>query len=184
MKKSALIAAFLVAMGSASLASADVAYPGGPRPPRPPRPPIEQPVERPNEQAKPTVDISILETSEYSGTLLFNFGFPDIGTYEYRVYDKRSGEPVQGTAGAYNEPVPGKVAVEFPFSAPEEGESSLYRLTVHFAIVRREPTSFGKKIGAQPEELDIERHIYIETKDGKTRIFESEDLSGGWQEIG
>ena len=41
----------------------------------------------------------------------------------------------------------------------------------------------GKKIGAQPEEMDIERHIYIETKDGKTRIFESEDLSNGWQEI-
>ena len=184
MKTKALLAAFLLAACSASTASADVAFPGGPRPPRPPRPPIEQPVERPTEQAKPTVDISILETSEYGGTLLFSFSFPDIGTYEYRVYDKRSGEPVQGTAGAYNEPVPGTVTVEFPYSEPEEGESSLYRLTVHFAIVRREPTSFGKKIGAQPEELDIERHIYIETKDGKTRIFESEDLSGGWQEIG
>ena len=180
MKKSALIAAFLIAMGSASLASADVAFPGGPRPPRPPRPPIEQPIE----QQKPTVDISISETNESGGTLLFTFGFPDIGTYEYRVYDKRSGDPVQGTAGAYNEPVTGKVTVEFPYTAPEEGESSLYHLTVHFAIVRREPTSFGKKIGAQPDELDIERHIYIETKDGKTRIFVSEDQNYEWQEIG
>ena len=183
MKKSALIAAFLIVMGSSSLASADVAFPGGPRPPRPPRPPIEQPVEQPTEQAKPTLDVAILETNENGGTLLFNFSFPDIGTYEYRVYNKRTGDPVQGTAGAYNDPVPGTVTAEFPYAAPEEGESSLYRLTVHFAIVRREPTSFGKKIGAQPDELDIEKHIYIETKDGKTRIFESDDPTCGWQEI-
>ena len=184
MKTKIWIAALALVFFSSSPASADVAFPGGPRPPRPPRPPIEQPVEHPTEQSKPTVDISILETNECGGTLLFNFDFPDIGTYEYRVYDKRTGDPVQGTAGAYNEPLPGKVTAEFPYSAPEEGESALYRLTVHFAIVRREPTSFGKKIGAQPDELDIERHIYIETKDGKTRVFESEDLSGGWQEIG
>ena len=53
---------------------------------------------------------------------------------------------------------------------------------MHFAIVRREPTSFGKKIGAKPDEQDIEREILIETKDGRTQIFVSKD--GGWQAIG
>lgn len=179
MKKSALIAAFLIAMGSASIVSADVADPGRPyRPPRP-RPPIEQPVEQP----KPTVDVAISEADENGGTLLFHFGFPDIGAYEYRVYDQKTGEPVQGTAGAYNDPVPGTVTVEFPYSAPEDGDGSLYRLTVHFAIVRRELTSFGKKIGDQePDEQDIDREILIETKDGRTQIFVFKD--GGWQAIG
>ena len=74
------------------------------------------------------------------------------------------------------------MTVEFPYAAPEEGDGSLYRLTVHFAIVRREPTSFGKKIGAKPDEQDIEREILIETKDGRTQIFVSKD--GGWQAIG
>lgn len=178
MKKSALIAAFLIAMGSASIVSADIAAPGRPyRPPRP-HPPIEQPVEQP----KPTVDVAVSEADENGGTLLFHFGFPDIGTYEYRVYDQKTGEPVHGTAGAYNDPGPGTVTVEFPYAAPEEGDGSLYRLTVHFAIVRREPTSFGKKIGVQPDEQDMEREILIETKDGRTQIFVSKD--GGWQAIG
>ena len=177
MKAKVLLAAFLLAACSASPASADVAFPGEPyRPPR--RPPIERPVEQP----KPTVDVAISEADENGGTLLFNFGFPDIGTYEYRVYDQKTGEPVHGTAGAYNDPGPGTVTVEFPYAAPEEGDGSLYRLTVHFAIVRREPTSFGKKISAQPDEQDIEREILIETKDGRTQIFVSKD--GGWQAIG
>ena len=177
MKSKVLLAAFLLAACSASPASADVAFPGEPyRPPR--RPPIERPVEQP----KPTVDVAISEADENGGTLLFNFGFPDIGTYEYRVYDQKTGEPVHGTAGAYNDPGPGTVTVEFPYAAPEEGDGSLYRLTVHFAIVRREPTSFGKKIGAKPDEQDIEREILIETKDGRTQIFVSKD--GGWQAIG
>jgi len=177
MKAKVLLAAFLLAACGASPASADVAFPGEPyRPPR--RPPIERPVEQP----KPTVDVAISETDENGGTLLFNFGFPDIGTYEYRVYDQKTGEPVHGTAGAYNNPRPGTVTVEFPYAAPEEGDGSLFRLTVHFAIVRREPTSFGKKIGAQPDEQDIEREILIETKDGRTQIFVSKD--GGWQAIG
>jgi hypothetical protein len=134
------------------------------------------------EQPKPTVDVSIGEAEENGGTLLFNFGFPDIGTYEYRVYDQKTGEPVHGTAGAYNDPGPGTVTVEFPYAAPEEGDGLLYRLTVHFAIVRREPTSFGKKISAQPDEQDIEREILIERKDGRTQIFISQD--GAWKAIG
>lgn len=177
MKTKVLLAAFLFAACSASIASADVAFPGEPyRPPR--RPPIERPVEQPKEA---TLDITA-ETEEDGGRLLFKFGFPDIGTYEYRVYDQKTGEPVHGTAGAYNDPRPGTVTVEFPYAAPEEGDGSLYRLTVHFAIVRREPTAFGKKIGDQPAEQDIEREILIETKDGKTQIFVSKD--GGWQAIG
>ena len=179
MKAKVLIAAFLLAACSASTVFADVADPGRPyRPPRRPLPPIEQPVEQP----KPTVDIAIAETDEAGGRLLFNFGFPDIGTYEYRVYDQKTGDPVHGMAGAYNEPVPGTVTVEFPYAAPEEGDGALYRLTVHFAIVRREPTAFGKKIGDQPDEQDLEREILIETKDGRTQIFVSKD--GGWQAIG
>ena len=174
-----LTAAFLLAACGASPASADVAFPGEPyRRPRPPIPPIEQPVR----QAKPTVDIAIGEAEEYGGTLLFHFGFPDIGTYEYRVYDQKTGEPVQGTAGAYNESVPGTVTVEFPYAVTEEGDGSLYRLTVHFAIARREPTSFGQKIGDQPDEHDIEREFLIERKDGRTQIFISQD--GVWQAIG
>ena len=177
MKAKVLVAAFLLAACSVSTASADVAFPGKPyRPPR--RPPIERPVEQP----KPTVDVSIGEAEENGGTLLFNFGFPDIGTYEYRVYDQKTGEPVHGTAGAYNDPGPGTVTVEFPYAAPEEGDGLLYRLTVHFAIVRREPTSFGKKISAQPDEQDIEREILIERKDGRTQIFISQD--GAWKAIG
>lgn len=177
MKAKVLVAAFLLAACSVSTASADVAFPGEPyRPPR--RPPIERPVEQP----KPTVDVSIGEAEENGGTLLFNFGFPDIGTYEYRVYDQKTGEPVHGTAGAYNDPGPGTVTVEFPYAAPEEGDGLLYRLTVHFAIVRREPTSFGKKISAQPDEQDIEREILIERKDGRKQIFISQD--GAWKAIG
>ena len=177
MKAKVLIAAFLLAACSVSTASADVAEPGRPyRPPR--RPPIERPVEQP----KPTVNISVGEAEENGGTLLFNFGFPDIGTYEYRVYDQKTGDPVHGTAGAYNEPVPGTVTVEFPYAAPEEGEGALYLLKVHFAIVRRELTSFGKKIGDQPDEKDIDQEILIERKDGRTQIFVSKD--GGWQAIG
>ena len=177
MKAKVLVAAFLLAACSVSTSSADVAFPGEPyRPPR--RPPIERPVEQP----KPTVDVSIGEAEENGGTLLFNFGFPDIGTYEYRVYDQKTGEPVHGTAGAYNDPGPGTVTVEFPYAAPEEGDGLLYRLTVHFAIVRREPTSFGKKISAQPDEQDIEREILIERKDGRTQIFISQD--GAWKAIG
>ena len=177
MKAKVLVAAFLLAACSVSTASAGVAFPGEPyRPPR--RPPIERPVEQP----KPTVDVSIGEAEENGGTLLFNFGFPDIGTYEYRVYDQKTGEPVHGTAGAYNDPGPGTVTVEFPYAAPEEGDGLLYRLTVHFAIVRREPTSFGKKISAQPDEQDIEREILIERKDGRTQIFISQD--GAWKAIG
>ena len=179
MKAKVLLAAFLIFVCSVSTAFADVADPGRPyRPPRRPLPPIEQPVR----QTNPTVDIAISEAEENGGTLLFNFGFPDIGTYEYRVYDQKTGEPVHGTAGAYNDPGPGTVTVEFPYVAPEEGDGALYRLTVHFAVVRREPTSFGQKIGDQPDEQDIEREILIERKDGRTQIFISQD--GAWKAIG
>lgn len=177
MKKRIWVLAFMLAVCGASQAEADVAFPGEPyRPPR--RPPIERPAEQPKEA---TLDVTV-EPEEDGGKLLFHLGFPDIGTYECRIKDLKTGEYIHASAGAYNAPVPGKLTVEFPFFAPEEGEGLYYLLEVHFAIVRREPTSFGQKIGAQPDEQDFAREIDITTKDGKTKVIVSQ--GNGWKEIG
>lgn len=177
MKKRILVLALMLATCGAPQAEADVAFPGEPyRPPH--RPPIERPAEQPKEA---TLDVTA-EPEEGGGKLLFHFGFPDIGTYEYRIKDLKTGEYIHASAGAYNAPVPGKVTAEFPYYAPEEGEGLYYLLEVYFSIVRREPTSFGPKIGSQPDEQEFTREINITTKDGKTQVIVSQ--GNGWKEIG
>ncbi len=176
MKAKVMFVASLLALCSASTASADLAFPGQPyRPPS--RPPIEQPVEQP----APTLEVTA-EPEEEGGRLLFHFGFPDVGTYEYRVKDLKTGEILHTSAGSYNESGAGTVTVEFPYATPEEGDDLFYEVSVHFAIAHREPTAFGQKIGTDSEEHDLAREINITKKDDKTEVIVSQD--DGWKKIG
>ncbi len=168
MKKQILVLAVLTALSHGSVAEADLAFPGEPRPPRYPRPPVEISTEQ--EQTRATVEIVLVDTDEDGEKLLMEFGFPEAGTYAYSIYDRDTQASIQSSEGVYEGYGPGTVAEEFRCGAPEEGAPFHYLLTVDFTIHKREMTNFGAKQSAETYEQHVIRHIVIERLNGETVV--------------
>ena len=154
MKAKVLLAAFLLAACSVSVASADVAFPGEPYR-RPPRQGVE--ISAPEGQPKATAEVAYLGMADDCPQILLSVEFPNRGQYRFTIHELGKEEIVDAGGEVYEGYGPGNAGVQFLLPALRDGDAKTYRMDIDFAIYKREMTNFGEK---QSNEAYTQRIVY------------------------
>ena len=146
-----LFAAFFAAFLDCSSAGANMAFPReGPTPPS-----ITATAKTSAQKA--SVDVTFASVSD-DETILFTFGFPDAGDFDFAVRDSDEDETLMISSLTRKDAGAGRMTYEFSFENPDEGDVLRLRLDAVFT-----PAGGG-------DEQRIARDIVIENKDGDTMI--------------